>query len=78
MTTRVVGPITAALACTIFVAACGSSTVPSKACIEAARLYAEALAQDSASPEGEKSASVAIKKEAIAALEERKVKACGE
>lgn len=79
MTTRFVGPITAALACTIFVAACGSSsTPPSKVCIEAARLYAEALAQDSASPEGEKSASVAIKKEAIAALEERKVRACGE
>ena len=79
MTTRFVGPMTAALACTIFVAACGSSsTPPSKACIEAARLYAEAIAQDSASPEGEKSASVAIKKEAMAALEERKVRACGE
>jgi hypothetical protein len=79
MTTRFVGPMTATLACTIFVAACGSSsTPPSKACIEAARLYAEAIAQDSASPEGEKSASVAIKKEAMAALEERKVRACGE
>jgi hypothetical protein len=79
MTTRVVGPMTAALACTIFVAACGSSTAPpSKACIEAARLYAEALAQDSNSPEGEKADKVAIKKEAFAALEERKVKVCGE
>ena len=79
MTTRVVGPITAALACTIFVAACGSSTAPpSKACIEAARLYAEALAQDSTSPEAEKADKVAIKKEAFAALEERKVKVCGE
>jgi hypothetical protein len=79
MTTRFVGLITAALACTIFVAACGSSTAPpSKACIEAARLYAEALAQDSASPEGEKADKVAIKREAFAALEDRKVKACGE
>ncbi len=79
MTTRVVGPMTAALACTIFVAACGSSTAPpSKACIEAARLYAEALDQDVRSPEGEKSGDVKIRKEALAALEERKVKTCGE
>ena len=79
MTTRVVGPMTAALACTIFVAACGSSTAPpSKACIEAARLYAEAIADDSATPEGEKADKIAIKKQNIAALEERKVKACGE
>ena len=79
MTTRVVGPMTAALACTIFVAACGSSTAPpSKACIEAARLYAEAIADDSATPEGEKADKIAIKKETLAALEERKVKACGE
>jgi len=79
MTTRVVGPMTAALACTIFVAACGSSTAPpSKACIEAARLYAEALDQDQRSPEGEKSGDVKIRKEALAALEERKVKVCGE
>jgi len=79
MTTRFVGLITAALACTIFVAACGSSsTPPSKACIEAARLYAEAIADDSATPEGEKADKIAIKKQTIAALEERKVKACGE
>ncbi len=79
MTTRVVGPMTAALACTIFVAACGSSTAPpSKACIEAARLYAEAIADDSATPEGEKADKIAIKKETLAALEERKVRACGE
>ena len=79
MTTRVVGPMTAALACTIFVAACGSSTAPpSKACIEAARLYAEAIADDSATPEGEKADKIAIKKQTILALEERKVKACGE
>ena len=79
MTTRFVGLITAALACTIFVAACGSSTAPpSKACIEAARLYAEAIADDSATPEGEKADKIAIKKQTLAALEERKVKACGE
>ena len=79
MTTRFVGLITAALACTIFVAACGSSsTPPSKACIEAARLYAEAIADNSATPEGEKADKIAIKKQTIAALEERKVKACGE
>ena len=79
MTTRFIGAMTAALACTIFVAACGSSsTPPSKACIEAARLYAEAIADDSATPEGEKADKIAIKKQNIAALEERKVKACGE
>jgi hypothetical protein len=79
MTTRFVGLITAALACTIFGAACGSSsTPPSKACVEAARQYAEALDTDHAAPEGEKADKIAIKKEALAALEERKVKACGE
>ena len=78
MTTRFVGPMIAALACTVFVVACGSSKAPGKACIEAARLYAEAVAQDSAAPDGEKSAGVAIKKEAIAALEARKIQACGE
>ena len=79
MTTRVVGPITAALACTIFVAACGSSTAPpSKACVDAARLYAEALDTDRASPEGEKADKIAIKRETLAALEERKAKVCGE
>ena len=78
MTTRFVGLITAALACTIFVAACESKTAPSKACVEAARLYAEAIADDSATPEGEKADKIAIKKETLLALEERKVKACGE
>ena len=79
MTTRFVGPITAALACTVFVAACGSGTAPpSKACVDAARLYAEALDTDKSAPEGEKADEVAIKKEALAALEERKVRACGE
>ena len=79
MTTRFVGLMTAALACTVFVAACGSSTAPpSKACIEAARLYAEALDQDRLAPEGEKAAGASIRKAAIADLEARKVKACGE
>jgi hypothetical protein len=78
MTTRSVGLITAALACTIFLVACESKTAPSNACIEAARLYAEAIADDSATPEGEKADKIAIKKETLAALEERKVKACGE
>lgn len=78
MTTRFVGLFTAALACTIFVAACESKTAPSKACVEAARLYAEAIADDTATPEGEKADKIAIKKQTLAALEERKVKACGE
>lgn len=78
MTTRFVGLITAALACTVFVAACGSNTAPSKACIEAARLYAEAIDQDTSAPAGEKAEGMAIRKAAITALEERKVKVCGE
>jgi len=78
MITRFVIPITAALACTISIAACESKTAPSKACVEAARLYAEAIADDSATPEGEKAEKIAIKKETLLALEERKVKACGE
>jgi len=78
MTTRFVGLITAALACTIFVAACESKTAPSKACIEAARLYAEAIADDTSTPEGEKADKIAIKKANLATLEDRKVKACGE
>ena len=79
MTRRFVIPITAALACTVFVAACGSGTAPpSKACIDAARLYAEALDTEKAAPEGEKADTNAIKKETLAAFEERKVKVCGE
>jgi len=79
MTTRSVRLITAALACTVFVVACGSGTAPpSKACVEAARQYAEALDTDRTAPEGEKADKIAIKKESLAALEERKVKACGE
>ena len=78
MTTRLVIPIIAALACAVFVAACDKSTPPSKACIEAARLYAESLDVDRTTPEGEKSDKIAIKKESLAALEEQKNKACGE
>jgi hypothetical protein len=78
MTTRFVIPIIAALACAVFVAACEKSTPPSKACIEAARLYAESLDVDRSAPEGEKADKIAIKKESLAALEERKIKACGE
>jgi hypothetical protein len=79
MTTRFILPITAALSCAIFVAACGQSgSPPSKACVEAARLYAEALDVERTVPEGEKSDKIAIKKEALAAIEKRKVDACGE
>ena len=79
MTTRFVGLMTAALACTFFVAACEKGPAPpSKACIEAARLYAEALDQDSRSPAEEKANTMASRKAALTALEERKVQACGE
>jgi hypothetical protein len=78
MTTRFVIPITATLLCAVFVAACDKSTPPSKACIDAARLYAEALDTDKSAPEGEKAENITIKKETLAALEERKVRACGE
>ena len=78
MTTRFIGPMTAALACTVFLVACESKTAPSKACVEAARQYAEAIDTDKATPEGEKAEKITIKKEALAALEERRVKACGE
>ncbi|NOS81912.1 MAG: hypothetical protein E8D46_17075 [Nitrospira sp.] len=78
MTTRFVIPVTAALACTIFIAGCGQGSAPSKACVEAARLYAEALDVDRTVPEGEKAEKIAIKKESLEALEDRKNKACGE
>ena len=78
MTTRFVIPITAALACTVFVAACGQATPPSKACVDAARLYAEAVDVDRTALEGEKAEKNPIKKESLLALEERKAKACGE
>ena len=76
MTTRFLIPTIATLACAVFVAACGSSSVPSKACIEAARLYAEALDADKSSPDGEKSADNSVRKQALAGLEERKEKLC--
>jgi hypothetical protein len=78
MTTRFVIPITAALACTIFIAACDSKSAPTPACIEAARLYAEALDTNVRAPEGEKAADIKIRKEGLAALEDHKVKLCGE
>ena len=78
MTTRFVIPITAALACTIFIAACDSKSAPSKACVEAARLYAEAVDTDQRAPDGEKAADIKLRKESLAELEDRKVKACGE
>lgn len=78
MATRFVIPIIAALACTIFIAACDSKTPPSPACVEAARLYAEALDTDLHAPEGEKAADIKIRKDSLAALEDHKVKLCGE
>ena len=78
MTTRFVIPVTAALACTILLAACDSKKPPSAACVEAARLYAEALDTDQRAPEGEKSSEIKIRKDALAALEDRKISACGE
>ena len=78
MTIRFVGLMTAALACTFIVAACDSTKPPSADCIEAARLYAEALDQNSRAPADEKADKIAARKDSIAALEERKVKACGE
>jgi len=78
MITRVVIPVTAALACTIFIAACDSKPAPSKACVEAARLYAEALDVNQRAPEGEKATEMKARKDALAAIEDRKVKACGE
>jgi hypothetical protein len=78
MTTRFVIPITAALACTILVAACDSKSAPTKACVEAARLYGEALDVDRTVPGDEKADKVALKKEALKALEDRKIEACGE
>ena len=79
MTTRFVGPMIAVLACTVFVAACEKGPAPpSKACIEAARVYAEALDQDSRSPAEEKANAMSTRKAALTELEARKVQACGE
>jgi hypothetical protein len=78
MTTRFVGLMTAALACTFLIAACDSTKPPSADCIEAARLYAEALDQNTRAPADEKAENMAARKNAITVLEERKVKACGD
>ena len=79
MTTRFVIPITtAALACTIFIVACDSKKPPSAACVEAARLYAEAVDTDQRAPDGEKAVDIKLRKDSLAELEDRKVKACGE
>jgi hypothetical protein len=78
MTTRFVGLMTAAIACTFLVAACDSTKPPSADCIEAARLYAEALDQNTRAPADEKAENMAARKNAITVLEERKVKACGD
>jgi len=76
MTTHFVRTMAAALACTAFVVGCESATGPSKDCIEAARVYAEAVDQDSHAPDEEKAKDMAIRKEALAAVEARKEKAC--
>ena len=78
MTTHFVRRTTAALACIVFVAACGSATAPGKDCIEAARIYAEALDQDRMAPDGEKATEMATRRGALAALEARKARACKE
>jgi hypothetical protein len=78
MTTRFVIPVTAVLVSILFMAACDSKKPPTPACVEAARLWAEALDTDQRAPEGEKAAEIKIRKDALAALEDRKVKACGE
>lgn len=78
MTTRFVIPITAALGCIIFIAACDSKKPPTAACVEAARLYAEALDTDQRAPEGEKASEIKIRKDSLAALEDRKNSLCGE
>lgn len=76
MTTHSVRTMAAALACTALVVACGSAKAPSKDCIEAARLFAEAVDQDSHAPDNEKAKDMTGRKEALAALEERKERLC--
>ncbi len=78
MTTRFIGLMTAALACTFFVAACDTKKPPTAACVEAARLYAEALEVNTLAPSGEKVEGVAVREQALKAIEDRKVQACGE
>lgn len=76
MTTRFVIPMIAALGCVAFMTACNPASAPSKACVEAARLYAEALDSNTRAPEGEKVTDSAIRKQALETLEERKDKEC--
>lgn len=78
MITRFVIPVTAALVSLVFITACNSKKAPTPACVEAARLWAEALDTDARAPEGEKAAEIKIRKDSLSALEDRKVKACGE
>ena len=66
----------AALACTAFVVACGCAKGPSKDCIEAARMYAEAVDTDSHAPENDKAKDLTARKEALKALEDRKDSLC--
>jgi hypothetical protein len=76
MTTHFVRTMAAALACTAFVVACGSAKGPSKDCIEAARMYAEAIDTDSHAPENDKAKDLTARKEALKALEDRKDSLC--
>jgi len=76
MISHSVRTMAAALACTAFVVACGCAKAPSKDCIEAARLYAEAVDTDSHAPENDKAKDLASRKEALAALEDRKERLC--
>ena len=78
MTTRFVMPVTAVLVSIMFIAACDSKKAPTPACVEAARLWAEALDTDQRAPDGEKAAEIKIRKDSLSALEDRKIKACGE
>lgn len=76
MISHSVKTMAAALACTVFVVACGSAKAPSKDCIEAARLFAEAVDQDSHAPDSEKAKDLTIRKDALTALEKRKEQLC--
>ena len=78
MITRFVIPVIAALVSLMFITACNSKKPPTPACVEAARLWAEALDTDVRAPEGEKAAEIKIRKDSLSALEDRKTQACGE
>lgn len=76
MITLSVKTMAAALACTAFIVACDTAKAPSKACVEAARLFAEATDIDSHAPDSEKAKDLAIRSDALAALEKQKEKLC--